>query len=733
MIAAIFLAALVAAPVSTLSLFTRRPTRPRVETGPRYAARLSRTLVATVILAAAVGAGLALVHLDRTNLVAAMAGLVVASLLWMPFTRRWGALGHLCWSTSTLLLGAYLVFMLQWTVTSHLGAAGTVGGLLLLLLEAWAAVLGCAYMWELCDTLGREVWMRRVTRQPSPPADQGYRPFVSLQVPAYNEPPDMVIQTLASLMALHYDNYEVICIDDNSDDETLWGPVDSWCLANGVKFVHLEGFPGYKSGALNYALQHLTDPRAEVVGVVDSDYRLAPDFLSRCVPLFSDPTVGFVQPPQDYRDWQQAPFYRRLYYSYSYFFAVSQPSRNERDGAIFAGTTGLIRLSALVAVGGWDEWCITEDAELSLRLLQKGDAGLHVDQSYGQGIMPLTFESLKKQRFRWCFGGVQILRRHWRSLLPGPKSPRNQMTAGQRWAYFSGAIQWYGDLLGIIFFFVLLAGAVNVAVGGGLLFRKLSGFLVAAITFMAALGIVRAVALLRRGTDASWADALGAFMIWQSTSLVVARACIQGLFAKEAEFLRTPKTDEVPKWSDAIRGNKGETALALIGVAGIAAALTRPTTLAGALTAALLLWPTVSFAAAPINSLAARRAALPPELQARRSTEAMRTRSARQATAALGAVVLAGCVAAAVLALIAPGPSATAPRVLQAAQGHGAPVVGRRAPATTTTTTPTSAPTSTPTSTPSLTPTSVTVTPQSTETTETTTGRLGTSTTATGG
>ena len=184
-----------------------------------------------------------------------------------------------------------------------------------------------------------------------------------------------------------------------------------------VKFVHLSDWPGYKSGALNYALEHMVEDSCELIGVIDSDYQIEPHFLRRCAPLFADAKVGFIQAPQDYRDWQDAPFYRRLYYSYHYFFAVSQPSRNERDGAIFAGTMGLIRRRALEQAGGWDEWCITEDAELSLRILRNGWSGLHVDSSFGKGIMPLTFEALKGQRFRWCFGGIQILRRHWRSML----------------------------------------------------------------------------------------------------------------------------------------------------------------------------------------------------------------------------------------------------------------------------------------------------------------------------
>ena len=52
-------------------------------------------------------------------------------------------------------------------------------------------------------------------------------PFVSLHVPAHNEPPDMVIDTLRSLLRLDYPRYEVILIDDNTDDESLWRPVEA--------------------------------------------------------------------------------------------------------------------------------------------------------------------------------------------------------------------------------------------------------------------------------------------------------------------------------------------------------------------------------------------------------------------------------------------------------------------------------------------------------------------------
>src|SRR6266704_3532338 len=526
------------------------PARRRVRVAGTWPAirRFVLAVVGTAVLAAAAAAVLELVKVSERNFITGVAAVVVASVVWLPATRRWNARAHLCWASSTFLFVAYLAFALDWTFASDLGVASTAGALLLWVFEVFAAIMACAYLWEICDALGTERWTRRVTPQIGFDVAGSDLPMISLHVPAHNEPPDMVIDTLRSLLRLDYPRYEIILIDDTTDNEALWRPVEAWCHRHDVKFAHLADWPGYKSGALNYALREMTDERAEVIGVVDSDYQLQPGFLRRCAPMFAESWVGFTQAPQDYRGWSHAPYYRRLYYSYQYFFAVSQPSRNERDGAIFAGTMGLIRRVVLEQLGGWDEWCITEDAELSLRLLRAGWSGLHIAESWGKGIMPLTFEALKGQRYRWCFGGIQILRMHWRSLLPGRNDAKNRLTTGQRWSYLSGAVQWYGDLLGLVFLAFLLAGALNLATGGGELFRKLTAFLVATVPVLVALGLVRAVALIRRGTRASWREALGAYFIWQSTSLVVARASVLGLFARKAAFLVTPKTSEQAKW-----------------------------------------------------------------------------------------------------------------------------------------------------------------------------------------
>jgi len=725
MLAALLLAGIVAAPLGSVALFL--PVRRRTRAVGAWPAvrRFSLAVLGTVALAAAVAGALRLLGASEHRLVTGIAGLAFASLVWLPVTRRWNARAHLCWASSVFLFVVYLAFALEWTFASDLGPASTAGGVLLWAFEVFAAILSCAYLWEICDALGTEYWRRRVTPDVSFRMLDSELPLVSLHVPAHNEPPDMVIETLRSLLRIDYPRYEIILIDDNTDDERLWRPVEKWCADHGVKFAHLANWPGYKSGALNYALRELTDPRAELIGVVDSDYQIEPGFLRRCAPAFADAWIGFVQAPQDYRDWQHAPYYRRLYFSYKYFFAVSQPSRNEHNGAIFAGTMGLIRRVALDELGGWDEWCITEDAELSLRLLRAGWSGLHVDQSWGYGIMPLTFEALKGQRYRWCFGGIQILRMHWRSLIPGHRSRQNHLTTAQRWAYLAGGIQWYGDLLSLVFLVFLLAGAANLATGGGELFRKLTPFLLATVPVLVGLGLVRAVALLRRGTGASWRDAVGAFFIWQSTSLVVARASVLGLFARKAAFLRTPKTSERARWWEALRANWAESSLAILGVAGIAGALkgvTSSSSLSGPLLAALLVFPTLGMAAAPFNSWAAQRAALPQWLRERRRTEYRRDRRAFAAGAATGGVVVvAGVVVAAVALLLTPshhpvqtpnlmGPAPATSSAKPAPSHSTAPPTPSATPTTAspapsaTPTTPSPAPPASPTGTPSATP-----------------------------
>src|SRR5256714_15453607 len=104
-----------------------------------------------------------------------------------------------------------------------------------------------------------------------------------------------------------------------------------------------------------------------------------------------------------------------------------------------------IRRSALERIGGWDENIITEDAEASLRMLGLGSVGVFEPTVWGEGLMPLSFDGLKKQRFRWALGGIQILRRQWRELLPFTRH-RLHHPRGHRLPFLFGGAPSFGDL-----------------------------------------------------------------------------------------------------------------------------------------------------------------------------------------------------------------------------------------------------------------------------------------------
>ena len=92
----------------------------------------------------------------------------------------------------------------------------------------------------------------------------------------------MLIETLDSLAALDYPDFEVLVIDNNTRDESVWRPVEAHCARLGARFrfFHVAPLDGFKAGALNFALRH-TAPDAAVVAVIDADYVVRPRVAAR--------------------------------------------------------------------------------------------------------------------------------------------------------------------------------------------------------------------------------------------------------------------------------------------------------------------------------------------------------------------------------------------------------------------------------------------------------------------
>jgi glycosyltransferase involved in cell wall biosynthesis len=648
----------------------------------RVASRILGLALGVVLAVAAGEAAARLWRLEPRPVLAAEALLVVLAAVVVAARPLWNPVGQVFFASFVAAALAYLAFAATVTFAGGLSPLGMAASALLLLLETAALALSGSFTFESCDVLCRVRWSR-----PPPQFDPAYQPKVSLHVPAYNEPPDMLIETIQSLDKLDYPQLEVVVVDNNTTDPDTWQPVADWCQGRErIRFVHVEDLPGFKSGALNLTLREHTDPAAELVGVIDADYLVDPAYLRQVVGYFADPRIAFVQTPQDYRDYQDDAYLTACYDAYKYFFVTSMPARNERDSIIFAGTMGLLRRSALEQLGGWDEWTITEDAETSLRLLRSGWSGFYLGKPFGQGIMPLTFAALKSQRFRWCFGGMQILRKHWRELLPWDRHPGNRLSFGQRMDYLLGGLQWLNDLVYLGFTVVLLATAALLTTTGQAGLRPLLGVAVLLPVALITSGLVRALWALRRRTGIGLRRALLAFVNWLSLSWTVALACVQGLVRSRGVFLRTPKQAEGHRLANALWAARAETLLAaaLWGAAGLLAGWRRP----GPLLLGLLAWQGVVYASAPFMAWMNLHTKLSAQLERRRRTERLRERAAQ-----LGPYVgaAAGLAAAAALAAVffiggsQPAPQRPSPFALPNRGQSGSPIASLigGAPATT--------------------------------------------------
>ncbi|MES2870605.1 MAG: glycosyltransferase [Pseudomonadota bacterium] len=386
--------------------------------------------------------------------------------------------------------------------------------------------------------LAEAVWTRKRRREFLPvESDDAYRPKVSIHVPCYNEPPEMVKQTLDALAKLDYPDFEVLLIDNNTKDPAVWEPVRDYCATLGprFKFFHVAPLAGFKGGALNYLIPH-TAPDAEVIAVIDSDYCVDPNWLKHMVPHFADPKIAIVQSPQDYRDQNESRFKKLCYSEYKGFFHIGMVTRNDRDAIIQHGTMTMTRRSVLEELG-WADWCICEDAELGLRVFEKGYSAAYSHNSYGKGLMPDTFIDFKKQRFRWAYGAIQIIKRHTSSLLRGKDT---ELTRGQRYHFLAGWLPWVADGMNIFFTVgALLWSAAMIIVPT----RVDPPLLIFAIPPLAlfVFKVAKIIFLYRRAVGVNLKDAFAAALAGLALSHTIAKAVLYGFFTSSIPFIRTPK------------------------------------------------------------------------------------------------------------------------------------------------------------------------------------------------
>ena len=234
--------------------------------------------------------------------------------------------------------------------------------------------------------------------------NEEYKPFVTIMVPAHNEAA-VISETVENILKLDYPNYELIVIDDRSSDNTAEVVKDLESKYSKVKaFIRpKDAFPG-KSAVLNDAMQFA---HGEAVLVFDADARVDSDFLIKLVPNLEPEDVGAVQARKVISN-RDVNFLTRCQDNEMTLDTHFQIGRDAVKGAVeLRGNGELIKVTALKDIGGWNNYTITDDLDMSTRLHIKGwDVRFCPDAVVREEAI-MYIKPLYRQRRRWFEGSVR--------------------------------------------------------------------------------------------------------------------------------------------------------------------------------------------------------------------------------------------------------------------------------------------------------------------------------------
>ena len=254
------------------------------------------------------------------------------------------------------------------------------------------------YMWIVTK------YRKRKLRKNPPIVNYNYRPFVSILVPCHNEH-EVIEKTALNIMKLDYPSFEIILVDDRSEDDT------AQIIKNLEKkyekitaLIRPKDAVAGKSAVLNDAMKIA---KGDAILVFDADAKIEPDFLNLMIPKLEPVDVGAVQAQKVIINAKQN-FLTQCQFNEYILDSHLQIGRDAVRGAVeLRGNGELIKRQALININGWNEETIVDDLDMSTRLHIKGwDIRFCPEAKvYEEGV--ITFSALIKQRRRWVEGSIR--------------------------------------------------------------------------------------------------------------------------------------------------------------------------------------------------------------------------------------------------------------------------------------------------------------------------------------
>jgi glycosyltransferase XagB len=212
-----------------------------------------------------------------------------------------------------------------------------------------------------------------------------------------------------------------------------------------------SGKPQTKPRALNIAL---SSARGDLIVVYDAEDIPAPDQLRLAASHFAaDKNLDCLQGRLAIRNHSESWLSKLFAVEYAILFDIINPGLCALNLPIpLGGSSNHFRIRSLVGVGAWDEWNVTEDADLGIRLARFGYRVKALDSDTWEEA-PYELGIWFRQRVRWQKGWMQTLIVHsrhpiffWRDLGPRRAIAATTVIAG---AIF-GCLFWPAFAVGTI-------------------------------------------------------------------------------------------------------------------------------------------------------------------------------------------------------------------------------------------------------------------------------------------
>ena len=377
-----------------------------------------------------------------------------------------------------------------------------------------------------------------------PPLNPINVPFVTIQLPLFNEP-YVAERLIDNIVTLDYprDRFEIQILDDSTDNTTVLCDKKAAIYRNkgfDIRVIHRADRQGFKAGAL---AEGLVQAKGDFIAIFDADFLPNPLFLQKTAPYFQDAKVGVVQTRWTHLNDDYSLFTKLQALQLNVHFTIEQMGRKTgRHFLQFNGTAGIWRKQTIIDAGGWKADTLTEDLDLSFRAQLNNWEIVYLEDVEAPAELPVEMNGIKSQQFRWMKGGAENARRLAPIIM---KSKLKMVTKLHALAHLGNSS---------IFAAVLLLALASVALLPFLdeleMVTRFLGFSLLGLAGVATVYFYANISLLPRPLSVRQVAALIVYfplLLTMSVGLCFHNtvAVIEGYLGIKSSFVRTPKYNVV--------------------------------------------------------------------------------------------------------------------------------------------------------------------------------------------